>query len=393
VLLLKLKHGKFIIGTIITIILVALIVLALPGMWRFAIYLLRLFMPFVIAYVFSLAVNPLVKKLEKSFKIPRSAAALTVIILLIGGVGGIVSWVVYKIVSEIKTLYLNFPEIYDSIAFEIELIKGRLSGVYEILPGNIKEALNNIALQVSQMASDFINTKSMPVMSGAGSVAKAFPGIIVGTVVFILSSFFMISDFERVKSIVKKPFRQKTRDNIALLSEQIKKYIGAYIKAQGIIMSVVFIILFIGFSILDVKYALLAALGTALLDALPFFGSGAVLWPMSILSFISGNLKTGFGAIIIYVVIILTRQFIEPKIVSKNIGMNPLLTLMSMYLGFRLLSIGGMILGPVIMLLFISLYKAHIFDSAIQLLKQLYAYLKKHLIILKTNLKNFWESE
>ena len=158
-------------------------------------------------------------------------------------------------------------------------------------------------------------------------------------------------------------------------------------------MGVVFVILFIGFSILDIKYALVAALGTALLDALPFFGSGAVLWPMSVLNFVSGDLKSGFGAIIIYVVIILTRQFIEPKIVSTNIGLNPLLTLISMYLGFRLLSIGGMILGPVTMLFIISLYKAHIFDSSIKLFKKLYEYTENHFKVIKTNIKKFWESE
>ena len=80
----------------------------------------------------------------------------------------------------------------------------------------------------------------MPIVISAGSVAKAFPKALVSTIVFLLATFFIISDFEHVNMIVKKPFRQSTHEKLAILSEQIKKYLGGYIKAQGIIMIVVF---------------------------------------------------------------------------------------------------------------------------------------------------------
>ena len=125
----------------------------------------------------------------------------------------------------------------------------------------------------------------------------------------------------------------------------------------------------IGLSILDVNYALLIALGIAILDALPFFGSGAVLWPWTIISFINGDIKNGIGLIIIYLAVIFTRQMIEPKIVSESIGIHPVLTLMSMYLGFKLFSIGGMILGPMTLILIVSFYKAGAFDGVIAITK------------------------
>lgn len=391
----KLKHNtvKFIIGLIITAVVVAGLIFALPGIWDAAVYLLRLFMPFVIAYIFALAVDPLVRKMQKNMKLPRSGAAFLVMVILIGGIGGLLSWIIYKLVNEIRTVYDNFPDIYDSMVFEIELIKTKLSGIYDMMPPNIQETLQNLADEISVAAAGFINKKSTPVMNTAGSLAKSLPNVLVSTLVFLLSSYFMISDFARVKKAVKTPFTSRAQEKLTLLGLQIKKYLGAYVKAQLMIMSVVFFILFIGLSILNVEYALLVALGTAVLDALPFFGSGAVLWPWSLISFVTGDLKMGIGAVIIYVVIVVTRQSIEPKIVSSNIGMNPILTLMSMYLGFKLLSIGGMILGPVIMMLIISLYKAKIFDTPIELLGRGKTYMKKQLHIMKLNFKKFWESE
>ena len=391
----KLKHNtlKFIIGLIITAVIVVGLIFALPGIWDAVIYLLRLFMPFVIAYIFVLAVDPLVRKMQKSLKLPRTGAAFLVMVILIGGIGGLLSWIIYKLISEMRTVYENFPDIYDSMVFEIELLKTKLSGIYDVMPSNIQEALRGLTNEISAAAAGFINKKSMPVMSSAGSFAKSLPNILVSILVFLLASFFMISDFARVKKAVKTPFTNRAQEKLTLLGLQIKKYLGAYVKAQLMIMTIVFFILFIGLSILNVEYALLVALGTAVLDALPFFGSGAVLWPWSLISFVTGDLKMGIGAIIIYVIIVVTRQSIEPKIVSSNIGMNPILTLMSMYLGFKLLSIGGMILGPVIMMLIISLYKARIFDTPIELFGRGRTYTKKQLQIMKIKFRKFWESE
>lgn len=391
----KIKHKtlKIIIGILIFLIIATAIILGLPKIISFVAFILRLFMPFILAYVFSLAVNPLVRRMQEKLKTPRSIAAAVVLVLLIGGLGSIIAWALYKIINEAKTLYNQFPQIYASIIQEIELVKVKLWGIYDNLPPNIQQSIQSVSDTISNSAADIINTKSMPIVISAGSVAKALPKSLVSTIVFLLSSFFMISDFEHVNQIVKKPFKKTTHEKIALLNTQIKKYLGGYIKAQGIIMIVVFFVLLIGLSIMKIEYGLLIALGTAFLDALPFFGSGAVLWPWSAVSLITGNFKTGFGLILMYVIIIITRQSIEPKIVSKNIGMNPLLTLISMYLGFKLLSIGGMILGPVILMLIFSFYKARIFDAPIEFIHEMQKYTSKRLHEIKTQIKNFWESE
>lgn len=384
---------KFFLGIVLLIILGAGIIFALPAISRFIIYLFRLFMPFVFAYVFALIVDPIVRRLQRQIKMPRNVTAWLVILVLIGVVGGGISWAGYKIVSEIRTLFNNMPQIYQNLLIAIDNIKNSLQGFYDILPFNIQQSLSEITTQFTQAVAELINTKSLPFVTGAGSFAKSLPKVFISLIVFVLSTFFMISDLERVKAFVKKPFSSRTLEKIASVSYQIKTYLGGYIKAQGTIMLVVFLVLLLSLGLLDVDFALLIALGTAFLDALPFFGSGAVLWPWSLISFISGDVRMGICAIVIYVVIFVLRQLIEPKIVSKNIGTNPLMTLISMYLGYRLLSVGGMILGPIIMLLIISLYRAGVFDGIISFGGALKEYVKKQWSALKNKFKNFWESE
>ncbi len=387
------KTVKIILGVIVGLILAVCVVLALPGICRLLVYLFRLFMPFVLAYAFALIVDPIVRRLQRHLKMPRNVTAWLVILVLIGVVGGGISWAGYKIVSEIRTLFYNLPQIYENLLAGIDNIKKSLWGIYEILPGNIQQSLSELTTQFTQSVAELIDTKSVPFVTGAGSFAKSLPKMFISLIVFVLSTFFMISDFERVKAFVKKPLGKKTLDKLTCISHQIKTYLGGYVKAQGTIMLVVFCILFLSLSLLDVDFALLIALGTAFLDALPFFGSGAVLWPWAVISFIGGDIRMGICTIVIYVVILVVRQLIEPKIVSKSIGTNPLLTLISMYLGYRLLSVGGMILGPVIMLLILSLYRAGVFDGPVAIAGAAGGRVKKQWLTLKNKFKNFWESE
>lgn len=387
------RPAKFFLGIILLIILGAGIIFALPAILRLIVYLFRLFMPFVFAYAFALIVDPIVRRLQIKLKMPRNVTAWLVILVLIGAVGGGISWVGYKIVSEVRTLFNNLPQIYQNLLISIDNIKSSLRGFYDILPLNIQQSFSEITTQFTQAVAELINTKSLPFVTGAGSFAKSLPKAFISLIVFVLSTFFMISDLERVKAFVKKPFSRHMVEKITTVSYQIKTYLGGYIKAQGTIMLVVFLVLLLSLGLLDVDFALLIALGTAFLDALPFFGSGAVLWPWSLISFISGDVRMGVCTIVIYVVIFVLRQLIEPKIVSKNIGTNPLMTLISMYLGYRLLSVGGMILGPVIMLLIISLYRAGVFDGIVSLVSGIKEYVKKQWMSLKNKYKKFWESE
>lgn len=376
----RIKIILFILGIAIAAVMIYFF---LPSILRLIGFLVSLFMPFLLGYLFSLAVNPLADTLQKRLKIPRGMSAVLVIVLIIGILGGIITFAVWKIIDEARMVYTQFPMIYQNIQNGIHSLGSRLSVIYDNLPSNIQQALSALGEGISDKTADFINIKSTPVVDHAGSFAKALPSVFVAIIVFVLSAYFMVSDNRAVSLAVNKIIPDRFAARTSMVKQELKKYLGGYCKAQVILMFIAFVIMFIGLSILNVDYALLIALGIAILDALPFFGSGLVLWPWTVIGFIDGNVKLGVGLIIIYLAVMIMRRFAEPKLVSTGMGMHPILTLMSMYVGYRTLSIGGLILGPIILMIITSFYKAGVFDAPIRIVKNMGSLIKQEYLLFK----------
>ena len=382
---------KFIISIVLIICAIAIIYFSFPVFLRGLSYIIRLFLPFILGYLFAVIAKPLVGILEEKLKIPKSASAILVIILIVGVLGSLLGLGIYKIIEEVRNIYFQIPKIWTN--FEIDIINTRdtVMQALDNLPEGIQESVVTVFNNFIDKLGEIINSISMPVVNSAGSFAKALPKAFISIIVFILSSFFILADFEVVSGTLKKVLKIKPSDKFERMKFELKNYLGGYIKAQGIIMSVAFFVMLLSFSIIGVKYTGIVALGIAFLDALPFFGSGAVLWPWSIISFMNGDLKLGFGLIITYVIIVVTRQLIEPKIVSKKIGLHPLVTLITMYIGYRIFSIGGMILGPIILMTVISLYRAGIFDGILGFLTGVWSFIKKEFFLIKDYIKHIWD--
>jgi sporulation integral membrane protein YtvI len=371
----------------------ALVYLFLPKILGVVAFAVKLFLPFILGYLFSLAVNPLADLLQKRLKIPRGLSAVLVIVLIIGIFGGIITFAIWKIIDEIRMLYVQFPIIYESVRISIHHAGEKWSIVYTSMPSNVQDALSELGTAISDKAAELINTKSMPMVGYASDFAKAIPSVFVAVIVFLLSSYFMVSENKAVAKALHSVFRHKTSEKLRLVKQELKKYLGGYLKAQGILMLLSFVVMFIGFCILNINYALIIALAIAIIDALPFFGSGLVLWPWAAVELINGNIKLGVALVIIYIAVMLLRRFAEPKLVSSRAGMNPLLTLISMYVGYKTLSIGGLILGPIILMIIISFYKAGLFEAPARFIKRIGKAVKEQCILFKQFVVNLIGSD
>lgn len=356
----------------ITAVIVVCVYFSLPLLIKGAAYLVEIFLPFILGYLFALLIKPPVEWLSKRLRLPRPIAAVLIMILSLGVAGSIVVFGVVKIVEEVRNLYQQLPAIVTSAQANFQSWGDKWDIVYSAMPENVQTILTNVYDDFMTEIYAFINNKSSPIVSYAGNVAKGLPNIFISVIVFILSSFFILSQTRKtapngestdaVSLFLSKHISKAHKEKLAKVKDSIKRYLGGYVKAQLTIMSIAFVILFAGLSILKTEYALLIAVAIAVFDALPFFGSGAVLWPWAIVSMLNADYTRAVGLIIIYFSVIFTRQMIEPKIVSDRIGTPPLATLAAMYAGYRIFSIGGMIFGPVVMMLCISLYNAGLFD-------------------------------
>ena len=165
----------------------------------------------------------------------------------------------------------------------------------------------------------------------------------------------LVNPFKNVKKS-----RRKTAEALDKVKCSVFCAFGGYLRAQLLISTVIFFVLMCGFFILRIKYALLVALLTAVIDAVPVLGTGTVLIPWSVLMIFSDNSSLGWGLLTLYGVCILVRQLCEPKIIGTKLGIHPLLTIFSIYAGIRIFGFFGFILGPVTALLIKNLIQPKI---------------------------------
>lgn len=382
------------------LLLIAGVVLIAVGAYLFMPYLLELaglvlsvFLPFILGYVFSRLVNPLADLLQKKLKCPRGVSALLVIIFTIGILGGALTAIVWKLVSEVRNLYEQFPAMYTEFQLSWKRFSDNMAHIYNSMPDFVQNVLSDMSREFSDKVKFFIDSHSKPMVGYASDFAKAIPGVFIGVIIFILSVYFMVVDSENVSAAVHKIVGEKLSKRLTAVKDEFKRYLGGYVRAQITIMCVTFVIMLTEFTIGGINYAVLIALSTAFLDALPVFGSGIVLWPLAAIDFFGGNIKAGILMVVAFVSVVVTRHLIEPKLVSSKIGMNPLLTLMAMYVGYRIWGVGGIILGTILLLVIISFYKAGIFDSLIEFVKRFCRFVKSQWLLCKKFIKELVEDD
>lgn len=358
-------------------VVIILIWFAGPKLLRAFGYAFALLSPVIIGYIFSLLINPFADKLQKKLKIPRVISVITVIIIVLVVIGGAVGGIVYNIVGEVKSLANNWPDLVGYIKNSWDNLLIRWNGIYGTFPDFMQTALNrlgtNVYLQTLELMSD------AEVLGGAQNVVKSLPAGIIWTIIFVLSMFFSVTQKQSVNAFLCSLLGERAVNRIREVKNECKRFLWGYIKAQMILMVIVFFILLIPLAILNNQYAVLISLVTAFLDALPFFGSGFVLWPLSIIAFITGNVSMGIVYVAIYLMIMLMRRFLEPKLVSDHMGLHPLVTLATMYVGYCRWGLIGLITGPILFMLILSVYKVGIFDGIIKVLKRLFDFAKREI--------------
>lgn len=364
---------KKILIVIATLIFLGLLIyFAGPVVIRAAIYVFRLFSPFIFGFLLSRLINPVADRLQNRLKIPRGASAAMVVILTIAVLIGIIGGVGYKLFDEIKNLYYQWPSMMASFQNGWNNLSAMLSDLYIDMPDSVQNMVDNLYNNLTNQMSQFMS--NIEVVNNAQDFARSLPGGFIWTIVFVIAMFFMVSQKSNIDRSIKRFLGPKKVAKLTEINNECRKYLGGYVRAQIILMFIIFVVIAIALSILSAPYSLLVAAATAILDALPFLGSGITLWPLAVIYFINGNLKLGIGYVCVYIAVALLRRFIEPKLVSDKMGLNPILTLVAMYIGYRWWGILGMLIGPIILMVIISLYKAGLFNGIIKIIKQLWGF-------------------
>ncbi len=324
--------------------------------------LLWFFMPFVIGWFIAFIANPLVCWLEKRLKIVKKLGSAIIIIAVLAGVVSALYFGISKLADEVGSLITNFPQMYSELEKGMKDIGESFQGVFRLLPEGIQTGWNAVVANLDNTMGNLIGKISEPTVEAAGNLAKSIPSILVSTIVTIVAAYFFIAERDEVivwfKKITPKPIQQR----MTLVIDNLKYAVGGYFKAQFKIMIVVGVILFIGFEIMQVNYSALLAILIAFLDFLPVFGTGTAIWPWAVYKVLSGDYKMTIMLLVLYGVTQLVRQLIQPKLVGDSVGLNPLVTLLLIYIGYRIGGVIWMILAVPVGMVLINMCQAGAFD-------------------------------
>lgn len=308
-------------------------------------------LPFFLAWLMSHAIKPIIALFEK-VHINRRIAVVVSMLLVVSIAGGVIYGVSTVIVKEAKDVAQLFKDTKDGIPLFVW-------DVLDALPGGLKNIGLEMVTSIRDNSTGIASSAFQSVLPRIGGFAGKLPGALVFLVVFLISLYFMSYDAQSFKDEVRRLVTEEKYMYIRNIKNTFSMACGGYIRAQLIIMAVVFCILLIGFLIMDVRFALLLAFVISLIDAIPVLGTGIILNSWAVLSLLQGNYVLAAGLVCLYVVILITRQFIEPRILSGQLGIHPLITLISMYCGLKLVGIAGMILGPLTTLVVINFIKVN----------------------------------
>lgn len=328
--------------------------------------LLQFFMPLIIAWIIALIANPMVHFLESRIKIMRKHGSFIVIVFVIAVVVAIIYLLIWLIVSQASSLVEELPSMYETIVSNLQESLGALHKKYHIIPENIQSIINTKDNKINDYILALLNSLQQSPISAVGSVASSLIDWFVLLILTVMMSYFFVADREKLQKFIVDHVPSVIKQSCSIVWNTVVKALGGYLKACFMIMIVMFVILWIFFISLGVNHSLLIALITAILDFLPFIGTGTVLMPWAVYSIITGEYVKAVILVVAYFVTMLTRRLLEPKLVGDSIGMSPFLTLLSMFIGYRLIGMLGLIVGiPVAMILQVF-YENGLFERTVR---------------------------
>lgn len=328
-------------------------------------HLVVLTLPFIIAYLIAKLIEPAVAFLTEKVKIPRKISSAILVVVSVSALVGIIILLGNKIAEEIRYLLSHTGDIANTFTEILKRIEGLLNG---LLGKRFSAAISSHIdyAKIGDMITEYLNGHIGPVIEKTFEVVKRLPNVLVFIIALILGTYFISSDRKRISSSIKSFVPQNARVHLSAMKNDLLKALFGYVRAQLLLMTITFFECTVGLLVIGGsygKYALLIAFVISVIDMIPVLGTGTVLIPWGIYSLVTGSTRVGITLLILYLICLLVRQLLEPKIVGKQIGLHPLITLMTMYAGLNLIGFVGMILGPIIALIIKNLAEGGFFKT------------------------------
>ncbi|MDL2248580.1 sporulation integral membrane protein YtvI [Tyzzerella sp. OttesenSCG-928-J15] len=321
-------------------------------------YVASWLMPFIIAFCIVGIMHPLIKKITNILHIKHEIVAVTAMVLVYALLGYGITVLVINIAGALVSWFSMLPSYYEStLAPTLYNVGNIISQTLRDIPFLDTLDFSSISSNIMSALQSFILSFSQSGISMLASLSSKVPNFFVALIFTIMLSLFISTQYTKVTGFLKSQIPEKWLGIFSDLKKIFKETVIKYVKAILRLMCITFIELCIGFMILKIGNPLAMAAGIALVDALPVFGTGAVMIPWILIELIQSNFSLALGLLILYGIITLVRNVIEPKIVGDQLGLNPVVSLIVIYIGFRVFGVFGMIFMPIVAQVLLALHE------------------------------------
>lgn len=312
-------------------------------------------LPFILAFILAFLVEPLVERFVKTFKLKRAYSSIIVITIVILVIIMTFLFLGSRLYKEMAELTLAFPDLYEETALFITQKVDVLQNYFEVNP-EVRETIYSSSQDIAKSLQDIVKKGSFGLLSFLGSLPGFMTVILVTGMATLLTSMSFPVVKEWFYARLKGKYISKAKLK-SFLADLGAAFVG-FLRAEIILISVTGVVTTIGLLIAGNDYAFLLGFLAGLLDLVPIIGPSLIFIPWVIILLITEGFLSALKILVIYVVAAIIRQLLEPKIMSQNIGLHPLPTLISMYVGLKLLGALGLILGPSLIVVFNAMQKA-----------------------------------
>jgi sporulation integral membrane protein YtvI len=319
--------------------------------------------PFLLALVVAIFLEPLTQLLMSKARMNRLAASTissTVFTALLLGVAALIGM---KVVAELTAFMQNVPNYLKNASAYVELLLERAqsysSGGADPVPGQLESWVSKL--------TDALSNLSNTLASWLLNFAKGIPNFFVFFIVFLVAVYLFALSLPSMKSSFLSLFEEKSRGQMDQVLVSLRKSVFGFLRAQLLLSVITYVICFIGLMIIGTGYPLAISLLIVVVDILPILGTGSVLVPWAAYEIAAGGVVEGIGLLLLYIVITVVRRIIEPKILGDAVGIGALPALVSLYVGYELVGVIGVFLGPIVVIVFMAARKAGLLDFKIKL--------------------------
>lgn len=340
------KHLRFILYLIYALLAAATFRVLFKGL-----------LPFLLAFLLSCLLEPMVRLLTCKIKLNRTWAAIVILLLFAAALLLGLWFLLRRLWYELSLLNDLLPQLLTALETFLSRGEGLLYRFSIASPPALQNALDNALASAGSQLKTVMSDVSAKALSSLASVAGALPSAGLFVLTLLLGTFLIISGRPALISFLRRQIPPQWLPKLDKTAQKTKDALCGWLRAQGILIAGTFLLLTSGFLLIGVDPALLLAAGIALLDALPVFGAGMVLLPWAVVQLIGGNYLRGVFFLVLYVILLLFRSFMEPKLLSNQTGLPPLAALFCMYTGFTLFGVVGMFLVPLLAVILRQLHE------------------------------------